>query len=47
MDRDDGRDDGQAESEAVMRRAVVESLERLEDTVGVRRAYDRAGIGYG
>jgi len=30
-----------------MGRAVAEPLERLEDEVGVRRADDGAGIGYG
>ena len=47
MDFGDGRDNGQAESEAVMGRAVAEPLERLEDAVGIRRADDRAGIGHG
>ena len=36
VDRGDGGDDGQAESEAVMGGAVAEPLERLEDAVGVR-----------
>ena len=37
MDCGDGRDDGEAEAEAVMGGEVIEPLERLEDAVGVRR----------
>ncbi len=47
VDRGDGGDDGEAESEAVMGGAVVEPVERLEDAVGIRRADDRAGVGHG
>jgi hypothetical protein len=47
VDRGDGRDDGEAEAEAVVRRAVAEPLERLEDAVGIGSADDRPGIGYG
>ena len=47
VDRGDGCDDGQAEAEAVVGRAVAEPLERLEDAAGIRRAEDRPGIGYG
>jgi hypothetical protein len=44
VDRGNGRDDGQAESGAVMGCAVAEPLERLEDAAGVGRADDRADV---
>ena len=47
VDRGDGRDDGQAEPEAVMGCAVAEPLERLEDAAGLHGADDRPGIGHG
>jgi hypothetical protein len=42
VDRGDGVDDGRAEPGAVVGGAVVQSLERLEATGGIRRADDRA-----
>ena len=42
VDCGDGRDDGEAEPEAVVGDAGAEPLERLEDPVGVGRA-DEAG----
>src|SRR5215472_7738438 len=47
VDRCDGRDDGQAEPEAIAGGAPVEPLEWLEDAADVGRADDRAGIGDG
>jgi hypothetical protein len=47
VDCSDGRDDGEAESEAVVRGAVAEPLEWLEDAVGFRWADERAGIDHG
>ena len=47
VDCGDGRDDGEAEAEAVVGGALVEPLERLKDPIGVSRADEWAGIGDG
>src|SRR4051794_11608893 len=47
VDGGDGRDDGQAESGAIVRGAIVEPLERLEDALRIRLADSRAGVGHG
>ena len=44
MDCGDGCDDGEAESEAVVGRAVVEPLKWLKDAFGVRWADALAGV---
>jgi hypothetical protein len=47
VDCRDGRHDGEAKSEALVRGAGVEQLEGLEDPLGVRRADDGACVRHG